>query len=346
MFGSPASRAGRGESIGFQSKLLDRIFGNVKGSLLVRGSDRWRKFAIGADGTIVVADSTQSLGLKWGTLTAGGVSTGKDRNRPAASTAAIYITTDTNQTYLSDGTNWHLPGGIGDKAIATAFNSTNYLIAAGVGTANGGPTMSASRTCVIGFRCDTLPGTNRHILVCNAAPTTFVGWYLRVSNTNSNKFVLWLNGTNSSAEIELNSMATLTTGAHSFAVTWDGTTVGYCLDGGTVNTKTPGGTYTGPNASTATYTIGLDANLGNAASDFSIAYVQSYASVVSNADLQTLTGSPSTYLPGNISTDPEYDWQARWNASGLNLPVYGSSAPANGSGTLIKHNNCYTGVGT
>lgn len=263
-----------------------------------------------------------------------GFSSGKDRNRPAASVGATYFATDTYQIYISDGTNWIVSGVGPDKvtidSLAGGFSDSTYLNSpAGAAV---GPLTALNQTVVVGFYIISLPGTGGGVFLCyqtgGASPTS--GWFFAGSTTASNKLRLYLTGVTGSI-VELN--LTLTVGFHVVAFNYNGSSVRYCMDGGAVSSAATTGTFTVPTSS-ASFLVGRFGGSGFAATWARLGFVQGFGTVLSDADMQLASGSPTTYVPGVTANDPTYDWQARWNrtegaASSVSvLKAYGTSAAA------------------
>ena len=272
----------------------------------------------------------------------GGIASGKDSARPSPGTASIYIATDTHQTYLSDGAMWYASAGLGDAVVLRRFTDTDYFAGASLAgaMANAGPTFTPPYTLAVGFRVEALPGTSEKIMMCFPNTGAAKGWYLASSATNSNKMLISL-GDGSAHEFELSGTVALTLGAHALAIAYDGTTLKYCLDGGTVNSLAPGITYVPADNSALGFFVGRYYAGGFAWTFGGVAWIQGYASYLSNADMQTLTGSPATYTPAAIAHDPAYNMQVKWAATiGAQQPVYGTAINADGSSALAMIGAC------
>jgi hypothetical protein len=225
--------------------------------------------------------------------------------------------------------------------VLRRFTDTDYFVGSSLAgsMAGDGPTMAPPYTLAVGFSMEALSGTTEKVMTCFANISAFKGWYLASSATNSNKMLISL-GNGAAHEFEMSSMAALTVGAHAIAIAYDGTTLKYCLDGGTVYSLTPGITYLPPDNSAVAFFIGRYYAGGYAWTCGGVAYVQGYSSYLSDADMQAVTGTPSSYTPGGISAAPDYNMQAKWGATIANQqPVYGTGALVGGISNLIMIGN-------
>ena len=115
----PGSASGRVDvtisSTGGGSGMVDPT--TTKGDVIVRGSSITSRLAVGADGQVLTADSTQSLGVKWGAAAGGGaVASVFGRTGPVVaatgdySAAQVTNAVDRSQTYSDPmwltGLNW------------------------------------------------------------------------------------------------------------------------------------------------------------------------------------------------------------------------------------------------
>ncbi len=68
--------------------------GNTKGDVIVHNGSSNTRLGVGSDGQVIMADSTQAMGIKWGTVT--GTSGGAESSIGSCNTSAEMNTTDTN----------------------------------------------------------------------------------------------------------------------------------------------------------------------------------------------------------------------------------------------------------
>lgn len=257
----------------------------------------------------------------WVSIIAGGIGwfQGLDNALPAASTFNLYYATDTNQLYWSDGSTIRYINGATLKSTlggpTGGFISTNYLSSAP--GANMGPLMTNPYSLVIAFYVTSLPGTGGGLIYSYGISTTR-GWYLQNSQVNSNKLALFLQGITPNP-IQLD--VTLTTGIHVIALNYNGTAVRYCLDAGTVKTVSVSGSFTGPDSTCVVKWGGYWGNNSFPMTWGEVNYVLGYPSALSDADLQTVSGSASTYRPGVISATPDYYLNASFMGAIGNLGV-------------------------
>jgi hypothetical protein len=276
-----------------------------------------------ATGTPTAGLFPKSIGVSsrpaWSALGPAGVgfSSGKDRDRPAANNGVTnqWGANDTYQSYWTDGTNWFNTMAGWDKATlesqAGGFSDTIY-IASNVGTGMA-PSFASGQTLVILFKVNSLPGTGGGVIATYSNGTT-TGWFLANSTTVSNGLRVLMTGVNSTGNIQLTGI-TLTTGVHVLAINYTGSALNYSYDGGAVQTVAVSGTYTPPGAAAAFF-VGKWSSSGVSANWFSFGFLQGYGSALSNGDLITAASNGANYLPGNVSSDPTFDWQARWVLSG------------------------------
>lgn len=248
-----------------------------------------------------------------------GVTAGKDRNRPAAAGNNIYLATDTGQTYVSDQTNWFNAGAGQDKITMDlwtgGFTDNGYLISSAGATV--GPTMVATGyTLVVGFYVISLPGTGGGCIVSYGVGNVTEGWIFSNSATNSNKLRMTMKNVNSTASNELTTMSALTVGFHTVAIGFNGTNLKCVVDGGTVQNIACTGTFAPPTLNSSVYVGRGFFSTGFSSGWMRIGFIQGYASYLSDADCQAVSNNNAAYLPGVISTDPDYDWQARWIRDG------------------------------
>lgn len=295
--------------------LIAQTFEYKKGDLYtIDLAGRLVRVGIGTDGQFIVADSTKPSGWVWKTLVGpvANIGTGADRNRPAAAAGIIYITTDTFQTYASTGSLWTVAGVGPDNCLFTGggggFSDTNYL--ASPNSTLSGPTMTNPYTALMGFYVVSLPGNTGGVIYGYGSGNITSGWLFANSTVNSNKLRIYMQGVNSNANIEIN--LTLTTGFHVVAFNYNGSSIRYCMDGGSVGNVSVSGTYVAPSASAVINVGRFWFGAGFSAPWLRMGFIQGYSSVLSDADMQTLSGSPSTFIPGTITTAPDFDWQARW----------------------------------
>lgn len=265
--------------------------------------------------------------------TAVGFSSGKDRNRPAATTLNVYGTTDTNQVYISVGGIWIVAGKGADKCTADSavggFSDSVYFSSASTGSAVAGPTMTSPYSLVVGFYVISLPGTGGGVIACYGTGNVTNGWLFAGSIVNSNKLRMYMQGLGTVTN-ELN--LTLTTGFHVVALNYNGTSIRYCMDGGSVTGIATTGTFTSPSAA-AVCMVGRYFGAGGFSAPWArFGFMQGYASALSDADLQAVSGNGANFIPGVITPDPAYDFQYRWVPDGgfgggvTALQAYGTAA--------------------
>ncbi len=156
------------------------------------------------------------------------------------------------------------------------------------------------------------------MLWTNATSSLTVGWSVggTVPPGTTNKMRVLMAGLTpsggSAGTIELPGF-TLTTGVHSLA--WclksGATSFHYSYDGSIQTAITVSGTFL-PSTNAGSHYIGRWAGASFAGSFASLAWLQAFNADLSDGDLNTLSGSPSTYVPPNISTAPVFNWQSRW----------------------------------
>lgn len=329
MFNSPGTRAGRGESLGFFRKALTRMLGLPRGSVLFQGANGLTYLAPGTAGQFMQtggpgADPSFSSGVF-------GVTTGLDKNRPAASPVSAFIATDSGSFYLADGTivrNFNLP----EKSGWGGFSDSNYMQSQSAG-ASVGPLMTNPYTIFFQITLASQPGAVVQVILgFNNASTD--GWYVATSSVNANKLAFFNAGLNGAAYNQFSGMTALTAATHMIAISWDGTNLKLVADGGSAVNLTPSGSMTAPSAS-ARVTLGrYSGGTGFAFTSGSISSLYGYASALSTADMQTLTGTPSSYFPGVITAAPAYVWTSKILTTILGWPIWGSAAPTDGTGNL------------
>ncbi len=250
--------------------------------------------------------------------TAVGFITGKDRQRTAAATTNIYFSSDTNTgiEYLSNGSSYAIPGAGYDKVAmgqiaggVGGFTDTTYFASAAALSV--APHMK-SGTFALMFYVNSLPGAVNQQLAGYSSGNITSGWALKVSATNANQMACLFTGLNSTGNILLSGTA-LTTGVHCFIFTYDSaTTIKFCLDGGTVNSATVSGTFTAPTSS-ASFGIGRFLGAGGLSCGwFDYVGLSGWNSVLSDGEMQTASGSPSTFRFGNTTADPDFFHYASW----------------------------------
>lgn len=251
-------------------------------------------------------------------------SSGLDKARPAASTAlinAFYYATDTEKLYRCvSATAWTVVGIGRDKATMGVWSDGIYY--SGVNTTGPiGAVGSFSWAC--SFYVESLPGTAGGLIWTNAKSDLTLGWSIGASATASNKMRMLMAGLTPSGGaanvVELPGI-TLAVGVHTLAVCFKAgaTSIHYSYDGSIQTAIVVAGTFV-PVTSAATHYIGRWAAGGFAGAWASIAWLQAYNADLSDGDLNTLSGSPSTYIPPSISTAPVFNWQARWYDDGASV---------------------------
>lgn len=277
--------------------------------------------------------------------TGAGITFGLDRARPVSPTAgAVYFATDTGQMYFGTSANWLNPAAAGGDRVTlgiaqTASGFTDSIFMQSVISALSGPIFGSGRSVAVGFYVLSLPGVGGGVIINNGSGGTGVGWSLANSQANANKLRVLMAGVASSGNIELAGPGALTIGFHVLAMTWTSPTLTYCLDGGTIFTVAASGTYAPPTSSSNVF-IGKFNTSGSAAGWMEFGFVQEFASVLSNTDLQGIGAQLAAYIPGNVTPNPAYDWQARW------VPGYGAGSvafdwPAYGTQVSSTNRFCY-----
>lgn len=236
------------------------------------------------------------------------ISTGLDKDRPAASPNAVYTATDSNMVYTSDGTNWYVSGGSQERCGVNCNDTDALQAQRTVSQGAKSPDMVAPYTILLGFTLDSLPGTSVNVIVLNEASGSGDGFYIVIGHV-SNKISIFMAGLNGGAYNDFSGMTALGTGFHQIAISWDNTTLKLVADGGSAVTLTPSGSYTIPGGS-ARLAYGHYLGSGFGFTTGSIAYLQGYTSALSTADMQALTAT-TNYFPGQITTSPSWAWSAK-----------------------------------
>lgn len=253
---------------------------------------------------------------------------GPEDARPVVAIEGLsYIAADTGRSYFYKNAAWTVVGIGPDRCTVGPFSDANYIMSTPLGRGNN-PTLANPSTLAIGFYVHSLPGTGGGLLNCFATDASFLnGYYLGNSTVNSNKFRLAMVAVNSSGANEIN--ATMVVGPNVLALNYSGSAIRYSLNGAAVGNISCSGTYTLPDLSGSRFILGRWVGPGFPATWASIAWARAYSAAVSDSDLQTLSGSPTTYLPPVISAAPSYDFQARWFVGGeASYPTGGSSPSA------------------
>lgn len=245
--------------------------------------------------------------------TSGGFGAGLDKDLPAAAAFNVYFATDTRQTYFSDSMNINNFNGNTPKTslgnLAAGMSTTDYL-ASPQGAAQG-PTMTNPYTVVVAIYVNTLPGTGGGVIASYGISSSN-GWYIQNSQSVSNKLAVFMQAlTPSTSQLNL----TLTTGYHVIAFNYNGSNIRYCMDGGAVSTTAVTGTYISPTATSA-FNIGrfVAGTFGMTWAEF--CWIQGFASVLSDADMQTASGAGLTFRPGSITPTAAYYFHSSWIFSG------------------------------
>lgn len=248
------------------------------------------------------------------------ISSGIDTARPAASSSIVgsmYLATDTGITYQCvSPTAWQVANQGPDKVSMGVFSDANYLSA---GTGAGlGPTGSPPFSWAMGLYVVSQPGLSTGKTIWAYTISTYTkGWTIYASNVNANTLAMSFGIGGALVKVEL-SANTLTTGAHAFAMCWKtgAASVRYCMDGGSVSAASvTAGAYTAPDSACAHY-IGRAVQANYPFDWGQASWLQAFNADLADADLQTLSGSPSTYRPPAISTNPVFDWRAAAAADG------------------------------
>ena len=265
------------------------------------------------------------------------MSSGVEDSRPAGVEGMLYLATDTSFGFLYFGGAWTVLNVGPDKATFGPFSDSNYLTG-GVG-ATRGPLFANPYTLAMGFYVESLPGTNNHIAIAHSDNGLGSGWYLGISTVNANKFGMPLKGVNSDAVNQFSAMPALTVGPHAIAVKYNGSNLSYSFDGAAVTNIATTGTFVPADAGD-TFMLGRWVATTLPGDFLSIAWARGFASAVSDANLQTLSGSPSTYVPPSIlPVVTAWDWQARhYQASNPSHVLFGSASPPalTLTGTIVK----------
>lgn len=248
---------------------------------------------------------------------------GVEDDLPAAGSGKLYLATDRNILFASSSNEWTLAGYGPNKATLGPFSDSNYFNTP-AGSAVG-PLMSNPYTLAIGFYVSSLPGTSGKMMVTYSEPggSFGSGFYIAGNTSASNKLRVALKGVNSGGDNLID--VTLTTGAHALAIKYDGSNLKYSYDGAAVQTIATTGTYTAPSGSAVCY-FGRWTGTGFGGDWQSLAWVRGFASAVADADLQTLSGSPSTYIPPVVSATVAWDWQARHQIASLVQYIFGTAS--------------------
>lgn len=123
----------------------------TKGDLLVRSATALSRFGVGTDGTALLADSTQTLGVRWGSVVTTAYSTIQDEGSPITQRSILNFV-GTAVTASDDGGNSRTNITFASPLNAFALYNTNGLI-----------TQTAANT----YTGRTLTGTTNRITVTN-----------------------------------------------------------------------------------------------------------------------------------------------------------------------------------
>jgi len=187
----------------------------TKGDLLTYGSALAR-LGVGTDGQGLVADSTQTLGIKWGSLGAagGGTQFGAIGSLPGSPGAAgnTYICSDAPYTFVSDGSNWN--------AIFMGYPVTRPILGNFSWVAQGSATASQSNGTIVLMRPSGAGGDQLSSLVVTPPSTPYTytlgfrpfllytnyfqaGIILRKSSTGKCVVLSWFGDTAKDSEIQV-----------------------------------------------------------------------------------------------------------------------------------------------
>ena len=299
------------------------------------------------------ADVLTWSGSAWAPAPAagGGGLSGLDADRPAASSGlvgATYLGTDSGVLYTCDSaTSWVVvPYGHG-SGVATLgkFGTSNFLQAASGLSGGGGPVGGLSYSLVFNFYAYALPGASLHIIATNANAGTSAGWWVGSSRNSSNICALSLfyaggeTGPNGNGDYDLPG-APITIAAHTLAIAVDGSgVVHYAYDGALQSPISPASGPCVPADSGCQFAIGRWPTPGYIDNNWADpAWIQGFATRLSDADLVTMSTSPNLYRPPAISTAPAFSWLAA--SFGDNQPVHrptgAQATPLFLSGSLVK----------
>lgn len=280
----------------------------------------------------------------WSRLTGSniGITTGKDKDRPAAAVGSVYVSDDTFQSWISTNSLWVNTRAAGDivsigRYDGNAFNDIIYL--QGPTGATVAPTMVAPYTLVFGVYVLTLPGTGGGCMISFGIGGVTEGWIFSNSQVNSNKVRMTMKNVNGTASNEFSSLSALTTGPHMFAIAYDGSNLKGCMDGGSVQTIATTGAFTAPTAASQCW-VGRGF-FGTGFSDPWGEYIllAGYASYLSDANMQAVTAAPATHRLGLIT--PNIDFYHNASHVGIGSQggigswrIYGATATPNNAAYL------------
>lgn len=291
----------------------------TRGDLIVRGASADQRLALGATGSVVTSDGTDAV---WGALATAGV----DGARPAAARALlgrVYSATDTGVRYLcesdgSGGARWVVSGARGQEGRDT----TAVLL--------GGSRADTSVTIVgttmlsyaLVFAMRSAPSAVQVLLTINPNTGTD-GTQLDIGRDSGDRYLLGVYRYGLGTPQVYLTGATISgspTTLHCIAITLDGVTVRYSLDGAAVQTAT--GVSGTAAVGTASLRLGQSGS-GSAAADAWMTSAVAWSTAVGDADLAIVSGAARAAgsTPGRIPAVSGATEIVRWHAGWQRAPL-------------------------
>lgn len=121
------------------SNAIQNAIVDAKGDLIAAtAADTPARLAVGANGTVLTADSAEATGLKWATPASGSTFAGwliyKNATQSIANSSSVFMTWE-NETYDTNG--YHSTSTNTSRATIPAGKAGKYLLATNIGWANG-----------------------------------------------------------------------------------------------------------------------------------------------------------------------------------------------------------------
>jgi len=206
---------------------------------------------------------------------------------------------------------------LGPMTAAAAY-TVSGIVSASPGTAVG-PTLAGGQSIAVGFHQDSVPATEQILASYQSSGN---GWILGVNATGSSGYLYFLRtgitGPGAVAKVELGTQAVVT-GGNTIAldIAADDLSFTWSLNGGAAATIATSGTYTVP-ASDAYFILG---NYQLAAVPWingSLAWAQSWSTLLGDAGLATMSGAYASLIPGSPGAATcTYAWLASRAPAGV-----------------------------